>query len=98
MQTVDRCKEQRVRLRGNNLFQSSINRHGVIHQLSTINNQPSARLRRDEAVKVWIEDHCERLRFPRNAAFLFLRLAATLVAARESADLERHYPFVAAAP
>jgi len=45
------------KLRRNNPQQSWFNCHGFGSQLSTINNQPSARLRRDDAVKAWVNRH-----------------------------------------
>src|SRR6266702_8527889 len=51
---ADRLEEQRVRLGGNDSVQSPTTLHGVLSQPATNNHQPSARLRRDDPVKAWV--------------------------------------------
>jgi len=51
VRAADRRKEQRVMLGGNDSFQSRINRHGFLSQLSTNNHQLIHRLRRNPAVR-----------------------------------------------
>jgi len=59
MRAADRRNEQRVRLGGDDSFESRINSHDALYQLSTFTDQPPQRLRRDNAVKAWVSGHTQ---------------------------------------